>query len=386
MRRTAADTLDDHRLVDAWQAGDNGAMGLLYERYAPALRAYCVHRLGNAADADDAVHDTFIKAQSGVVGFEPGAHVWPWLVTIAAHVCTDSLRRRARILELYSQPTAPRDLDEQVVARLRAAIVGDALRHLPPRYRVPLYLRHFVGSTYEDIARVQGRSVASVRSLLLRGRRHLGHRIEEVARSERQWPLPTTVPPLWQRIRLAARSCRDWAVRTEQALVAAFGPVSIVLNSLAVGAQPAAVGAVGVAVLLPVVAAAPGTAEGRAAGRSSAPTAGLFGPAPGTPSVVVLPGGPTSLSASEARYASIDTGPTYVPASGDRFGVHAQADIEDVGRHLRIQVQVVVTTPMTGPKMIRQSKHFDCADELREPWCTPLRGVLDDLPPTAAGT
>lgn len=202
MRRMTADSgLDEDYLVDAWREGDADAMGLLYARYAPALRAYCCHRLGSPVDADDAVHDTFLKAQLAMQRFEPGARLWPWLASIAAHVCSDIHRKRLRNRELESMPVVPNDLDEQLATRVRAAIVGDALRTLPPRYRAPLYLKHFVGSTYDEIARLQGRSVASVRSMLMRGRRQLGQRIETVARSERQWPLPITVP-LTRRLRL----------------------------------------------------------------------------------------------------------------------------------------------------------------------------------------
>ena len=72
----------------------------VYDRYAPALHAYCRSLLGDPSDADDAVQDTFIIAAAeldelrdpGLLG--PGSMPWP--ATNAATACVPARWRPGR--------------------------------------------------------------------------------------------------------------------------------------------------------------------------------------------------------------------------------------------------------------------------------------------------
>lgn len=169
-------------------------MAELYRRYAPALRAYCGRRLIDQADVDDIVHDTFLRAQRAVATLDAQAPLWPWLATIAARLCLDAGRRHERRRRLDPPAPTPVELDEEVAGRLRRSIVGDALRRLSPAYRSAVVLHHLAGWSHKDMAQSQGRSVAAIRSELLRARRQLRHRVRDVAEQGRQWPLPTAAP------------------------------------------------------------------------------------------------------------------------------------------------------------------------------------------------
>jgi RNA polymerase sigma-70 factor (ECF subfamily) len=230
-------------LAEWFAQGDDHALHLLYRHYASRLHAFCLRRLGNHADADDAVQETFLKAQRALHRFDRSAPAWPWLVTIAAHVCTDIHRLNAHVADRDADDEVVGEPDEVLAAKARTAIVDDALRSLPDPYRTSIYLKHFEGASYEEIARLQGTSLASVRTTLMRGRRRLGARIETLARAERQWPLPSGVS-------VAARRARDrvrvWCRDCGRALQGAIGLVDAAasLNSLYAHA-PVAVAVIG---------------------------------------------------------------------------------------------------------------------------------------------
>lgn len=376
--RPMADEMQGERaLVEAWRAGDTDAMGLLYEKYAPALRAYCGHRLGYRGDVDDAVHDTFLRAQLGVSHFEPGARIWPWLATIAAHVCTDTLRRQARRLETDVVPVVAGDIEEHVAARARAAIVGDALQSLPPRYRVPIYLRHFVGSTYDEIARLQGRSVASVRSVLMRGRRHLGHRIEEVARSERQWPLPTTLPVIERvRSRLRVRPHRRVGTSTQQMLALQAGWLAS--SVLGMQAAAAVVGAVAPAVAATVTVAALGRPSANA-GPGVRADAALSAHA-WLPDAEVT----TTVSADSIKpdfYYGLTGLDTSKPLpGGGTASVTLGYRIERKGTQLNMRHDIVATVPAAGRLSLSGGTRMHCYDR---PADDPKRAACQAIAETA---
>jgi len=159
--------------------------------------------------------------------------------------------------------------------------VDEALRSMPGRYRTSIYLKHFEGASYEEIADVQGTSVASVRTALMRGRRELACRIEAMTRVERHWPLPTTVPVVARRIRDRVRAwCHDCNRMVQGAAAVIDSAVSF--HALAAHAP------VAMAVVAALGNAAPGPARPPAAASSvHVPAAPVADPASTKPPALI---------------------------------------------------------------------------------------------------
>src|SRR5437588_1136547 len=67
------------------------------EAHRAPLTGYCYRMLGSAADTDDAVQETLIRAAQNVARFDPHrARLTTWLHRIATNVCIDMLRRASR--------------------------------------------------------------------------------------------------------------------------------------------------------------------------------------------------------------------------------------------------------------------------------------------------
>lgn len=167
----------------------------LYRRYASPLREFCRARLnGNGSEAEDACHDALLKAYRALPQFRPGP-LWPWLATIAAHVCIDIHRKNSRTVELdeRAEMQPAEDPEEEVARRTRIRIARKAMAQLPERYRTLITLRDYDGWGYEQIARTHGTSVGAVDSALVRARRALKALVEKEARREGSWPLPALV-------------------------------------------------------------------------------------------------------------------------------------------------------------------------------------------------
>ncbi len=171
------------------------------EQHRAALTGHCYRMMGSAADADDAVQETMVRAWRGLGGFEERASLRTWLTRIATRVCLDALadrRRRLRPIELEGPGTVddpltdlprgrwiepipdevalPADADplERVLLRqsIRLAFVA-ALQHLPPRQRAALLLADVLGWPAAEVADTLETSVASVNSALQRARAKL---------------------------------------------------------------------------------------------------------------------------------------------------------------------------------------------------------------------
>src|SRR2546423_5580198 len=128
----------------------------LYEEYSSRIFGYCLRRLPNREEAEDAVQHTFMNAfrglQRGVVPRSQSA----WLFKIAENVCRERQRsawRRNR-LELVQDPE---DMAGLAAAPTRShdelAGIADALAELPPNQQRAILLREWQGgSSKEDAA------------------------------------------------------------------------------------------------------------------------------------------------------------------------------------------------------------------------------------------
>jgi RNA polymerase sigma factor (sigma-70 family) len=273
------------------EQADVQEFGEVYARYRSRLVGYCGRRLRDPADAEDAAHEALFRAFQAWDRFDHTADPWPWLATIAARVCVDVRRRASRLGAGDAVPAAV-DVHDLAVARLRASILDDALGELPTRYRNALILREYAGWSYRDIAELEGTTVASVRSNIMRSRRSLGARVESVARAKGQWPLPAVVPGVADRVKERARSWREVMSRLLDSAVVFTG------LALIAPAAGAAVAAPAVAALAVVAADVPAAAQQQAPVTEGRPAADTASPASSSAPVrALLPAAPRAAAA-----------------------------------------------------------------------------------------
>ncbi|HYC90781.1 MAG TPA: sigma-70 family RNA polymerase sigma factor [Thermoanaerobaculia bacterium] len=168
------------------------------EAHRPALMGHCYRMLGSAADADDAVQETMVRAWRSLDRFEGRASVKTWLYRIATNVCLDTLSDESRRFRPFEegpagsvdQPLEARDrthwlepvpdarvlpssADPFELAALRQSIrlaFVAALQHLPPRQRAALLLTEVLGWSAAEVAECLETSVPAVNSALQRAR------------------------------------------------------------------------------------------------------------------------------------------------------------------------------------------------------------------------
>jgi RNA polymerase sigma-70 factor, ECF subfamily len=154
----------------------------LYERHGRKILAFCLHRLGNREEAEDAVQTTFLNAfRSLQRGVEPEVEA-AWLFKIAENVCLSRQRSSSRRRRLE----APADLHAlQDVVPSRAGesdeLFGltEALGAMPAQQRRALLLREWHGLSYAEIAGELELSQSAVETLLFRARRSLARGLEQ---------------------------------------------------------------------------------------------------------------------------------------------------------------------------------------------------------------
>ena len=169
------DLARDRDLVERCQGGDESAFSELYHRYHRRLHRFCLRRLHEADDADEAVQEAFTRAWRALPRFGGERRFYPWLTVIAGNVCTDMLRRRSRVVPMDELPLRTIDLgeaeiDEQLLRQVDLAMATEALGHLSDRHQRVLRLREASGWSAQRIAEHEGVAVPAVDTLLWRAR------------------------------------------------------------------------------------------------------------------------------------------------------------------------------------------------------------------------
>jgi RNA polymerase sigma-70 factor (ECF subfamily) len=144
------------------------------------------------ADAEDLVQDTLVRAYRAIDRFD-GAHPRAWLLTILRNTQINRTRRqRPELLDdperAFVDDATGDGVETLVVGVTFDAVVEEALRALPDRFRRAVELVDVGGLTYAEAARVLGIPVGTVMSRLHRGRHRIRDRLaaaDLVPRSKR---------------------------------------------------------------------------------------------------------------------------------------------------------------------------------------------------------
>ena len=183
----------DRALVERCQAGDSAAFGNLYARYYERLLRFCLRRLNDRHEAEDAAQEAFARAWKALPRFAGERRFYPWLTVIAGNICTDMLRRRSRStptddMELTAQRpvgvVAEDTSEELVLAAVDGELVHRALDRLSTRHRHVLAMREGSGWTYQQIADHEGVEIGTIETLLWRARQALKREFAVVSESK----------------------------------------------------------------------------------------------------------------------------------------------------------------------------------------------------------
>ena len=171
------DMARDLTLITHAQEGDRSAFDELYVHYSRRLYRLCLRRLSDPHEAEDVAQEAFVRAWRALPRFCGERRFYPWLSVIAANLCTDVLRKRARstpVAEFYgADPDTGEELDDRLLHQVDAAMVSEALTHLTERHQRILALREGSGMSYQAIAEHEGVAIDAVETLLWHARQAL---------------------------------------------------------------------------------------------------------------------------------------------------------------------------------------------------------------------
>jgi RNA polymerase sigma-70 factor (ECF subfamily) len=185
--------LSEADLVQRARRGEEAAWEAIIARHREAVFRYAYLQLGDAAEAEDAAQEAFLRAYRSFDRFDAARPLRPWLLRITRNLARNRWRgwqRRLQATERFHQAAeieghsaAPPESAGMAEAAIELKkIVGDLRR---PDQDV-IYLRFFLGLSLEETGEALSLPVGTVKSRLSRALARLREVVETAHPTLRQ--------------------------------------------------------------------------------------------------------------------------------------------------------------------------------------------------------
>jgi len=165
--------LGDGELVVLAQKGHGEAFGVLVERYKKKAYRIAFDFTRDREEAKDLSQEAFLRAFSGLKGFDFRASFYTWFYRILVNICLDYRRRRGRVswepLDRKAELASRQEVtgvslpERELAAEEISRKVQRALEALPAKQRTAFLLRNHQGLSIREIAQVMKSAEGTVK-------------------------------------------------------------------------------------------------------------------------------------------------------------------------------------------------------------------------------
>lgn len=177
----------ERKWILAAMQGDDDAFACLVEVYQRPVFNLCYRMLGDAAEAEDASQEAFMKAYRALKHYDPDRKFVNWLLSITSNHSIDRLRKR-RIKTTSFDDLLPGQIKPDPEPGPEASLsidegrqsVRQMLDSLQATDRAAIVMRYWYEMSYEEIAESLELTVSAVKSRLHRARREMAKEFSQL--------------------------------------------------------------------------------------------------------------------------------------------------------------------------------------------------------------
>lgn len=174
--------MDESALVSGCIKGDNTSRKQLYERYAQRMMAICYRYLGNKDEAEDVLHDGFIRIFESIHSFQYRGEgsLRAWMTKIFINTALHQIKKQALWEPLLVEPERIEEVsvNEEELGVIPDEVLLGFISDLPAGYRTVLNQYVFDEMSHKEIALELGINESSSRSQLARAKAMLADKVK----------------------------------------------------------------------------------------------------------------------------------------------------------------------------------------------------------------
>ena len=180
---------EEKALIQRIRNGDREEFQVLVRQYQGRIFSLAQRLLCNPEEAEDCAQEAFLKAYQNLSRFSGLSSFYTWLYRITTNLALSRLRYldrrgrgKTRSLEVQPEDEDRRALDpvdpeanprDKLVEKDLESKIEWAMGRLPVPYRVVVVLRDIEDKSYEEVSKLTGLTLGTVKSRLHEGRARL---------------------------------------------------------------------------------------------------------------------------------------------------------------------------------------------------------------------
>src|SRR5262245_31359213 len=166
MPMTATNPDVDAELVERYLGGDTAAFDEIMVRYERQIYRICYRFVDNREDAMDLAQEVFIKVFEHLATFRRESALKTWLYRIAMNHCINHVKKHSQEFVEVTEHTGSTvaSVQSELEEHEQRAHFRRLVKQLPPKQKAILEMRIHEQLSYEEIAKISGRSVSTIKA------------------------------------------------------------------------------------------------------------------------------------------------------------------------------------------------------------------------------
>jgi RNA polymerase sigma-70 factor (ECF subfamily) len=154
---------------------------MLYQHYSGKMFAVCLYYAGNKTEAEDFLHNGFIKVFEHIKQYQKRGVFDAWMRKIFMHTALEKFRAKKQLLISNAKEDVLQleSKQEDALSKISAADLTALIQQLSPAYRMVFNLYAVEGYSHKEVANLLGISEGTSKSNLSRARAILQKQVKE---------------------------------------------------------------------------------------------------------------------------------------------------------------------------------------------------------------
>ena len=166
--------ISEQELIKRAQNGELSAFEELVKKYQKMILGHTLRILKDMEKAKDATQEAFVKAYENIKKFKLGKSFKPWIYKIATNVSYDMIKKDSKVSRMEYEPAEESEsFLDRLIHKEQLAILMQAVKGLPEKYRSAINGYYFKELSYKDLALEMNIPINTVKTRLRRGKKLL---------------------------------------------------------------------------------------------------------------------------------------------------------------------------------------------------------------------
>ncbi|MGA2095343.1 MAG: RNA polymerase sigma factor [Candidatus Acidiferrum sp.] len=158
----------DEDLMLEVRNGAGETLGVLFDRYHAPLYNFYAKLTGDRTLSEDLVQEVFLRILKYRQSYQPGTPFRAWIYQIARNARVDHYRKTPKHITFEPEMAPPVVPKDAALESEEAALLHQAMMHMPEEKREILILSRFQELKYEEIAKLLGCELGTVKTRIHR--------------------------------------------------------------------------------------------------------------------------------------------------------------------------------------------------------------------------